>query len=348
MSVTIYDVAERAGVAISTVSKVLSGRHAVSDKTRARVMQAIADLNYIPQAAARSLAGDRTSMIGLVITYRPEDFFADPNLVRVLFGVDTQVTEHDYALLLSLPRSADDQVSAFERLLRGYRVDGVLVESGLGEDGVMLLAEQGYPCVVIGYSKNGLPCVYPDDYRGARLMTRHLLDLGHHRIGIINGPESFPIAMQKRLAGFEDELCADGLTFDRDYMVFGNFRQESGYAGIAHLMQLDPPPTAIFAFNDRMAIGALRWLREHGYRVPQDVSLAGFDDISQAAEVDPPLTTIRISPLDIGQRAAAMLFDLIANGNGDGEAVMLPVEFIARASTMPIAETDLRIKTDDT
>lgn len=334
---TIYDVAKHASVSIATVSKVLSGRPYVSDKTRARVLASVSALDYAPNMAARSLAGERTNVVGVVISYNPDDLFADPNLLQVLYGVDAVVTEHDHVLLLSTSRSADDPLSAFRRLLGGYRVDGVLVESGLGEDGVALLTERDYPCVVIGYSARGLPCVHPDDYEGARLMTTHLLELGHRRIGVISGPRSSPLAMRVRLAGYRDALEQAGLPFRDELVTFGTFRSASGAEGAAELMALPEPPTAIFAFNDRMAFGATHWLREHDLHVPRDVSVAGFDDIASAAQFDPPLTTVRQSSAEIGRRAATMLFDLMSGNASASAEVVLPTELIVRRSTAPVA-----------
>lgn len=335
---TIYDVAQHAGVAISTVSKVLSGRHYVSQKTRERVEAAIADLNYIPQAAARTLAGEPTQMIGVVFSYDPHDFHADPTLVEMLYGIDSAITEKDNVLLLSMPGSTDDRISAFKRFVRGFRVDGVLVESGKGEEGIRMLTEQGYPCVVIGYSQHNLPCVYPDDYTGTQIMTQHLLALGHRRIAAITGHRSNLRAAAARLDGYRDALAAAGVELDEAYIAQGNFRRDSGYQATAALMALPHPPTAIFAFNDRMAFGALRWLREHNYRVPEDVSVVGFDDIAEAEQSDPPLTTIRWSPADVGRRATAMLFDLITHPEQSLEEAILPVELIVRGSAAAVAE----------
>jgi DNA-binding LacI/PurR family transcriptional regulator len=330
---TIYDIAKRAHVSIATVSKVLSGRPYVSTKTRRRVLDVVAELNYVPNAAARTLAGERTGVIGVVITYDPHDLFADPNLLQILYGIDTEVTHHDYALLLSTARSAEDRHSAFKRLLGARRVDGVLVDTGHDDEGVDLLVEQGYPCVVVGYSSLDLPSVHPDDYTGAGLLTEHLLKLGHRRIGVIDGPSPSSLAMQTRLRGHQEMLAAWGVPVVAEYRVHGTFRSASGFTGAKALMDLDPRPTAIFAFNDRMAFGAIQWLREHGYRVPEDISVAGFDDIASAEHLEPPLTTVRQSPMVTGQRAASILFDLIGQQQIEEREVVLPVYLVERRST---------------
>ncbi len=335
---TIYDVAEHAGVSIATVSKVLSGRPYVSEETRERVLQSVKALGYVPNAAAQSLAGSRTNMVGLVICYDPHDLFADPNLMQAVHGIDYEITERDFALLLSCARTRDDRLSAFRRLLGGYHVDGVLVESGLGEEGIVLLRERNYPCVVIGHSPLGLPCVHPDDYGGAQKVVRHLLELGHRRIGQIGGPEENSFATLERLRGCKSVLEQDGIAFDEALFTCGSWGSESGYEGAARLMALASPPTALFCFNDRLAFGAIHWLYERGYRVPEDISVAGFDDIESAALFEPPLTTVHQSPFEIGQRAARMLFDLIEGRQIDQTQVVLPADLIVRCSTAPVGK----------
>lgn len=333
MSATIFDVAEKAGVSTATVSKVFSGKPYVSEKTRARVLAVAEALQYSPNHAARSLASGRSNTIGVVIAYDPRDLFADPSLLQVVYGVDLEVTERDYSLLLSTARSTNDS-SAYARLIH-HDVDGILAEgSMLGIEGERILASKGVPCVIFGYSATGLPSVYPDDYHGARRLIAHLLELGHRRIGIISGlnPER-SLAVQARLRGVQDVLEGVGMSIRPDLIVPGTYRTESGYAGAAQLMARPEPPTAIFAMNDRMALGVLRWLREHGYRVPHDISVVGFDDIADAAQFDPPLTTVRLPTVAIGQRAATLLFDLIAGKDPEPAPIVLPTELIIRAST---------------
>jgi DNA-binding LacI/PurR family transcriptional regulator len=336
---TIYDVAEHAGVSIATVSKVLSGRPYVSGATRERVLQSVNALGYVPSVAAQSLAGSRTNMIAVVIGYDPHDLFADPNLMQALHGIDSEITDRDFAMLLSCAQPGADHLSAFRRLLGGYRVDGVIVESGLGDEGVHLLMQRNYPCVIMGYSPLGLPCVHPDDYGGAQVAIRHLLELGHRRIGLIGGPPSNSYATQERLRGCQSALEQAGIAFDESLLTYGSWRAESGYEGAKQLMTLDPPPTALFGLNDRQALGAIRWLREHGYRVPEEVSVVGFDDIESAALWEPTLTTIRQSPFAIGQRAASMLFALIEDQELETRQVILSTELVVRQSTAPAAKT---------
>lgn len=335
MPVTIYDVAKAAGVSTATVSKVLSGTPYVSDKTRARVLSVVETMHYVPNVAARSLAQARTNIIGVVISYDPEFLFSDPHLLQIIHGADEIATEHNYALLLSTARSSDDPLSAYRRLLGQHYMDGALVEGSLGTEGYSLLQERGYPVVAVGYSEE-ISSVHSDDRDGARKMTEHLIHLGHRRIGIISGPLSDRFPVEMRLGGYRDALAAAELSYDEALVGFGNFRAASGYEIAAQLMALPEPPTALFAFNDRMAFGAISWLREHDCRVPEDVSVAGFDDIAGAEQFDPPLTTIRQLSVEHGRHAAAMLFDMIDNPTPhERQDVALPTQLVVRRSTAP-------------
>jgi DNA-binding LacI/PurR family transcriptional regulator len=336
---TIKDVAARAGVSYQTVSRVLNEKPDVADETRQRVLDAMRDLDYQPNLAARALPQRRTFIIGFVISYDPDYLFSDPHLLQILHGANEIAAAHDCALLLSTSRSSDNRISAYERLLgHHYPVDGFLVDGSMGATAHRRLQSQSYPIVVTGYS-DVCPCVHSDDRNGVRLMTEHLLSLGHRRIGVIAGPESDRLVTQARLAGHHDALSAAGLPLDPTLLIYGNFMPESGSQGAAALLSLAQPPTAIFAFNDRMAIGAIQYLRATGYRVPEDISVAGFDDSSGAEVCVPPLTTVRQQSLEQGRRAAALLFDLI-NDNlpHDRHEIVLPAQIIIRHSTAPAKE----------
>lgn len=335
-SVTIYDVAEAAGVSTATVSKVLSGQRYVSAKTRAKVLAAVERLHYVPNVAARGLAGARTHIVGVVISYDPGFLYSDPHMLQILQGAHLVAARHDSALLLSTGRAEKGELPAFQRLLGQRYVDGALVEGSLGEVGFALLRERGYPVVAIGYSE-AASCVHSDDREGARLLTHHLIEQGHRRIGVISGPAHDRLVVEMRMAGYRDALAEGGIPFDAALVVPGTFELESGYQGAAALMARPEPPSALFAFNDRMAMGAIRWLHERGMRVPEEVAVAGFDDNPDAARHDPPLTTVRQLSQEQGQQAAALLFDLI-DGASPPEVrreILLPTELIVRGSTVP-------------
>lgn len=335
--VTLQDVADHAGVSRQTVSRVINNDPRVADETRQRVQAAIEALGYRPNEAARSLARGRANVIGIVVPYTADYLFSDPHLLQFIAGVDDEANKRDYSLLLSTGRARND-LSAYERVARTGFVDGVIVvETVLTAQGLDILKEQGLPCVVLGYGVRNadIYCVHADDLGGARLGTLHLLSLGHRRIGVISGPEHTVIAVEDRLRGIERTLREHGITLEPSLVVYGDFTSRSGYKGARELMKRPEPPTAIFALNDRMAIGAIRYLKEAGYRVPDDVSVIGFDNIPLAESFEPPLTTISQPTLQMGQQAARLLFDLMKGYEPITRALVLPAELIVRHSTGP-------------
>ena len=340
----IYDVARLAKVSTATVSKVLSNTPYVSDKTRQKVLDAVVNLGYSPSIAARSLTGNRRFVIGLAIPYEPNYLFRDPFLLEVIQGIEEIANEHDYNLLFTTARKTNPQ-GAYSRLLNKGYVDGVVIlETVKSVELDKKLVESGIPRVSVGYSmgNNGnlaivTPSVHANDYLGALEATRHLINLGHRRIGLINGPANFMTAMEERYQGFCTAMAEAGLKTDPELMVNGDFTLESGIAAGQKLLQASPLPTAIFSFNDRMAVGAMRSVRERGLKIPHDLSIIGFDDVEVAQASDPPLTTIRQPAMEIGQEAARKLFAIF---NGEKEILtetVLPAEFIMRGSTGPVS-----------
>lgn len=333
--VTIKEVAEQAGTSYQTVSRVLNNKADVAPDTRARVLKAIKALGYRPNVAARLLAQeqDRTFVIAHIIPFYDVDFvFENDHLLGMLHGIDREATLRGYSVLLSTARSSDDPASSYYRLLERQMVDGIIFESGVGEEGAELLVERGYKVVISGYTQSTIPSVHSDDENGAYVLTQHLLALGHRRIGVILGPER-ALPVQARWRGYERAMWDAVLDPQHTPRVEGDYGFESGYQGAAQLMGTEPKPTALLAFNDAMAIGAMRWLNEQGYRVPADVSVAGFDDIPIAQFQSPPLTTIRLQSIEEGRRAAQTLFDILDGRALSAAQVVIPTELKVRGST---------------
>ena len=334
VSTTIYDVAKHAGVSTATVSKVLSGQPYVSDRTKARVLASVTELNYVPNIAAKGLAGAQTHIVGMVVSYETDFLFSDPHLLEIFHGVNRIAAANDYATLLSTAVSGEDKFSAYQRLLGQRYADGAIVEGSMGDMGLKLLRERGYPVVAVGYSDT-ISCVHSDDRSGARQMTEHLLSLGHRRIGIVAGPADDRISTEARLAGVIDAFGAARLSHDPQLITYGTFQSPSGYDNARTLMALSDAPTAIFAFNDRMAFGVMQYLTQIGLSVPNDVSVAGFDDNPAAARHVPSLTTIRQRSREQGERAMSLLLDMISNDDTTRprQEIYLPTELIVRGST---------------
>jgi DNA-binding LacI/PurR family transcriptional regulator len=221
--------------------------------------------------------------------------------------------------------------------MRNHVADGALViETASSRVGGDLLARQDYPYVSLGCDLgNPDACIVCSDNRtGGELITQHLLEKGHRRIGIVNGPPIGAIAgLQERLEGHQQALAATGLDFDPALMVFGDYTRPSGERATQQLLALPDTPTAIFALNDRMAMGAIRALQQAGYRVPQDIAVAGYDDIPTAADFNPSLTTVNGSSRKVGQLGAKMLFKLIAGETLNSKEVIIPSNLIIREST---------------
>lgn len=333
---TIDEVAERAGVARGTVSKVLSGTYYVSAETRAKVERAAAELGYRPNLAARALSKGRTFVVGLLIPYDPDQLFADPHLLDIIRGVEAAANQRDYNVLLSTAHRPNDPASAYSRVLRSNYVDGLIVHEGAN---MALIAEQlsqqPSPWVISGYNvPNGdAYCVHADDATISGALADHLLSLGHREIAII-GSDPRPRAFDERLRGFQITLAEQGCPFDPRRLAFGDMSVESGYAAAGRLLDRPDRPTALWALNDRMALGALQWAHEHGLRVPTDLSIAGFDDIGAAGLSQPPLTTVRLPSYREGHEAINLLFQLI-DGVPAAREVLVPTDVIIRSSTGP-------------
>lgn len=332
---TIDEIARLAHVSPATVSKVLNNRPYVSSATRARIERVIAETGFVPSQRARWLSTRRSFILGLLVPYTSDQLFADPHLLEIMRGIEAEANTREYNLLLSTARAPIDAASAFTRLLRSDVIDGAIVVETLDvQPFAAALAQQPAPCVVIGYARDSdIPAVHADDYGGALAATRHLLALGHRRVGAISSSPR-PYALDERLRGMRAALGEAGLALDEALLATGDFSPESGEAAAHGLLSLPDPPSAIFAFNDRMASGVARAAWTRGLSVPDDLSIVGFDDIALASMLTPPLTTVRQPGYGLGQAAAALLFGLL-----DGVAVPPPAtlatELIVRGTTGP-------------
>jgi DNA-binding LacI/PurR family transcriptional regulator len=332
---TMRDVAARAGVSHQTVSRVVNDERSVTEPVRERVLAAIASLGYRPSAGGRAMARGRTEVVALVVPHAAGFTFANDHLMRLIGGAEQEAAARGYGLLLSTREPGGDATSAFSRFDRRSLVDGLLIEGGAGLGGLSALLAQGYPAVVIGYADDDLPMVHPDDEGGAYAVIQHLLALGHRRIGIVNGPTENHLAMAARLRGVERAFADARLEPSAELTVRGDFTVDSGHAAAAQLFNRSTPPTAVFAFNDGMALGVLRWLCEHGHDVPGDVSVAGFDDTSAAAVSEPSLTSVALQSVDLGRRAAQTLLDQLNGKPPNDRRTVIPSRLMVRASTAP-------------
>jgi len=331
---TIDEIARLAQVSPATVSKVLNNRSYVSAQTRERVKRVIAETGFVPSQRARWLSTQRTLILGLLIPYTSDQLFADPHLLEIMRGIESVANEREYNLLLSTARSPSQAGSAFTRLLRTDVVDAAIVVETLDVQVAAALAHPDKTWAVIGYAHaEGVPAVHADDYGGALAAARHLAELGHRRIGVISSVPR-PSALDERLRGITDALAAADAPLDEALIAVGDFSLESGERAALELLGRPGRPSAIFALNDRMALGVVRAAHQLGLHVPDDLSVVGFDDISLAALFTPALTTVRQPGFRLGAAAATATFALL-DGAAPGPPTVIPTELVIRGSTGP-------------
>ena len=303
--ITIREVARAAGVSVATASRALNDSVLVTAETRARVQVAATELSYSPHGAARSLITSRTHTIGVLLPDLYGEFFSE--LIR---GIDHAVHHAGFHLLVSSARHRGPPLEAALRSMRG-RVDGLLLmcpEFTRELSGRTLPGR--FPVVLLNCPPAETDCdsLSVANYDGAYAMVRHLVGLGHRRVAIIRGAEG-NFDAEERLRGYRAALQGAGLLAAPELEARGDFSEASGHTAIAALLAVADPPTAIFAANDAMAIGALSALRDAGRRVPEDIALGGFDDIPMARYMTPALTSVHVDISALGARAATRLFE---------------------------------------
>jgi DNA-binding LacI/PurR family transcriptional regulator len=307
--VSIKDIARAAHVSHSTVSRALRDSPLVSPEKRVLIQKIARDTGYMVSAIGRSLVKQRTNTIGVVVTT-----IADPFAGEVIGGVEEFFLPRDYSLILAACHSDRERELQAVHSFHQRRVDGILVlASRVGAMYIPMLSEMKVPIVLINSHHPGefVHSVRIDDFRGAQDATRHLLDLGHIRIGYVGDRLGFQ-SDAERCAGYRRTLEEAGIGFDPSLIAYGDGSPESGREAMHQLLALAEPPTAVFCYNDREALGAMRAARECGLRVPEDVSLCGFDDLFLSAYVEPALTTIRQPKREIGLMAGEMLLRLLS------------------------------------
>lgn len=327
---TIRDVARAAGVSIATVSRVYSGSQTVNEETSRRVLAAGSRLDYWPNAAARTLTTARTHTLGVLLPDLYGEFFSE-----VIRGIDQAARQERLQILVSGSHADAETIISVARSMRG-RVDGLIV---MAPDQTSASALEQlmrvYPMVLLNGPAgfDGCDTISIANFQGAHALLRHLLSLGHRRIALLRGPAG-NVDAEDRRQGYRAALREVGLEPDPALEIPGAFTEESGYAAADALLSISPAPSAVFAANDGMAIGLLSALLDRGRRVPQDIAVAGFDDIAAARYLNPPLTTVRVDAFELGRRAVALW-----SGNGNGKEKraerlneVLPVRLVVRGS----------------
>jgi LacI family transcriptional regulator len=335
---TIQQLAEKSGVSVATVSRALNGSPEVSDATRDRIVALAEELDYTPSAAARTLVSRRSHVVGVVLETGPgHPDLKHPFFQEVLVGLKHGVGAQGYDLLLFAseePGNGFGGTHSYLRRAEHHHVDGAIVMGFEGDAEIVKLAASGLACVAVDADLAGPRSGYvmSENREGAALAVRHLHELGHERIATITGllrtrPGS------DRLDGYREEIERLGLEPRDEYVVEGDFYDESGYRGTRELLQLDEPPTALFAASDLMAAGALRAASELGVKVPGGLAVVGFDDIGLASLITPRLTTVRQDMHALGEAAAEGLGRMIEDPDAAPVRQFVPTTLVVRASS---------------
>lgn len=330
---TLEQVAALAGVGRGTASRVINGGDKVSERARLAVEDAIEQLGYVPNAAARALVTRRTDTVALVIAESEERVFGEPFFAGVVRGIGAALGDADRQLVLVMAQ-ASERRRGLDRYLTRQHVDGVLLLSLHDDDELpRRIRAHGVPVVVGGRPQDGTPVgfVDVDNVQGATLAVSHLVAAGRRRIATIAGPADM-VAGSSRYQGYVDGLAAAGRAVDERLVERGDFGRDSGTAAMRALLEREPDLDAVFCANDLMAAGALQALREAGRRVPEDVAVVGFEDAPVAASTQPPLTTVHQSPEQMGREMVALLLDTMAEPGLDHPGRMLPTRLVVRDS----------------
>jgi LacI family transcriptional regulator len=332
-NVTIHDVAAAAGISYGTVSRVINDAPYVKPETRQRVREAMERLGYVVDRRARSLAGGRAQVLAVLVPDLGTGYIGE-----IIRGIDAEVELAQYDLLLyTTHRQAAKETSYVTNIARGMADGLVLVLPSDLQAIVEHLRQTEFPFVLVDYQgvEEQAPAVCATNWQGAYNATEYLIELGHRRIGFITGDMEMAAA-RNRLAGYQAALRTHHLPSEPALVRNGQFHYPEGYAAAVALLALPNPPTAIFASNDDMALAAMDALRGQGLRVPDDISVVGFDGIPQAALVYPPLTTVSQPLAKMGRVATQMLLDRLNDPGKPVRRIELPTELIVRGSCRPL------------
>lgn len=337
--VSSQDVAQRAGVSRTTVSFVLNntpGKN-ISEETRQRVLEAASELGYEPNLDARRLAMLRDKAVGLFISHS-ESMVSDIYIFRLIEGMTQVLNRKRYGLVLQPVRVEETN---YLEIARADELDGVvLVNAHDNDNGVQELLATGFPLVIVGtYNQPDVYQVDIDNRAAAAEMVNYLISIGHERIAMISHAPQVFHASRERVGGYRDALAAAGIAPRPDYVVEGDFTEASGRAAMDRLLALTPRPTAVFAGNDMVAYGAYKACREAGVSIPDDISVAGFDDDYLSRYLQPPLTTMSLPAAGLGSIAAGLVAQLVSDAAGEphvplslGRQTILPTRIAVRGS----------------
>ncbi|RKP46713.1 LacI family transcriptional regulator [Cohnella endophytica] len=335
---TIKDLAKAAGVSVTTVSRALNGYSDVNEDTRKKIKRYAEELNYRPNAVARSLVTRKTRTIGVVLSEINREGAKDSLAFEILCGINDRAVELDYDILLFSTNSKKQLSKSYADLCKERNVDGAIL-SGLRLDDAYLqevLNDTSFPCVLIDIpaTHQNVGHVTTDNVSGAQTAVSHLIRLGHRHIAMINGHDEASVS-KERLEGYKRALELNGIAFNPKRVYNGYFKEEGGSAAMYQILHDHPEVTAVFSASDLMVLGALRTMERIGRKVPDTMSFVGYDDIAIASYCSPPITTIRQDRYEMGYQAAQLLIDMLQKREVSHK-IILNTELVTRQSTASI------------
>ena len=334
MKTTIKDVAKEANVSVMTVSRVINKKEYIAPGTKEKVLKAIRKLHYRPNKVARSLVVRKTNFIGLIVPDIANPFFG--NLAK---GAEGLARKRGYSLILGDTEGKVENEKEYIEGMRGSMCEGIILVAPRIEDSLILELNDIIPLVLVDRSiaSDKILQVWIDNAGGASQAVEHLIQLGHRRIGFLTGPQDV-LNSFRRQEGYQRALEHHRIPFDPELIVIGDFYLETGYENFDTFFKVKPPPTAIFASNDLMALGLIQRAKEKGVDIPGDLSIVGFDDIFLASMVDPPLTTVRHPTVEMGIEAIGRFLDRLDDIENSPGKKPLDNRLIVRGSTKAIRE----------
>jgi len=333
MSITIYDVAKKAGVSIATVSRVLNSSNSVSDKTRILVKRTIEEMNYTPNVIAAAMTKKSTLTLGLLVPDISNPFFSE--LAR---GVEDASSDFGFNIIMCNTDYCPDKEASYISLLKQKSIDGFIIASAhYNDSNVISLLEEKFPLVLLGRDIDdsedlSLDVVTSDNINGGYIATKHLIELGHKKILCLLGPSSIKVN-HERERGYLQAMKEANLEVLPEAIEYGEFKAEFGYKKTLEIYESPYKPTAIFAANDLTATGVIRALKHFDLSVPQDVSVVGYDNTMLASMIDPPLTTVNQQMRKMGYHATKLLIKGIKGEREIGEKVIFDIDLVIRKST---------------
>lgn len=336
MRVTISDVAKVANVSTSTVSRVIADSSRISKNTRDRVLKVMSEMNYYPNIIARSLANKSTKIIGVVIPGSTEKALQHPFFNQILRGIATAAQENKYNILISNVSEESEELRAIKEMANGGIAEGiVLLSSRVNDLSIAELKKISFPFVVLGRpeEQDMVNWIDNDNYESGYELAKHFIHLGHRRLAFIGVSKEYIVTLD-RLEGYKKALIENGIAVDDSLIVESKFTEDSSCEMVKKLMALEFPPTGIIACDDPLALGAIKALRENCHKVPDDVAVAGFNNVPLADYFTPSLTSVDVRPFELGTNAYELLMRTIKNTTGMYENVIVKSEIVVRNSTL--------------